>query len=288
MRSIAFATYRGLPELSVGDQLAAAQLLARGVTVQPISWDADADWSSFEAVIVRSCWDYTTRLGEFLAWADRVAAQTPLWNPPSLLRWNAHKTYLRDLGERGVDIVPTEWLPPGGAASFAEVLEARGWGEVVLKPIVSASANDTWRADRARPHEGQALLNRLLRGSGALVQPFLPEIMSGGEWSFVVFSSSYSHAVCKRPAPGDFRVQLEFGGTVRRRHAPEALVAQAPARDQRPRRTLALRARRRRRGRRAPPRDGGRMHRARALPRRRPGHGRLFRRRRRGPVVLPR
>jgi hypothetical protein len=228
MRSIAFVTYQGLPELSASDQLARAELLARGVAVEAVAWhDPAVDWPRFEAVVLRSCWDYTARLNDFLAWAERVATQTTLWNPWPLVDWNVRKTYLRDLSERGVDIVPSEWLLPGSVASFAQVLEARGWGEVVLKPLVSASAEDTFRLDRSRGGEGQALLDRLRRGSGALVQPFLPEIVAAGEWSFVLLSSGYSHAVCKRPKPGDFRVQFEFGGTVRRRHPPPALLAQA-------------------------------------------------------------
>jgi glutathione synthase/RimK-type ligase-like ATP-grasp enzyme len=228
MKPIAFATQRGLLELAPGDRLAADELRARGVAVEAAAWDDPAiDWRRFGAVVVRSCWDYTARLADFLAWADRVAAETALWNPPALLAWNARKTYLRDLAARGVDIVPTEWLPPGSAASLDDIARARGWSEVVVKPIVSASATDTFRIPAAQALQAQPLLDRLLRGSGALVQPFLPEIQSAGEWSLVFFSSGYSHAVGKRPAPGDFRVQLEHGGSLRRRHAPEALIAAA-------------------------------------------------------------
>jgi glutathione synthase/RimK-type ligase-like ATP-grasp enzyme len=228
MKPIAFATHRGLLELGPGDQLAAAELIARGVAVEAAAWDDPAiDWRRFAAVVVRSCWDYTARLDAFLAWADRVAAQTPLWNPPALLSWNARKTYLRDLAARGVDIVPTEWLLPGSAASLDDIARARGWSEIVVKPLVSASAADTFRIPAAQAASAQPILDRLRRGSGALVQPFLPEIQSAGEWSFVFFSSGYSHAIGRRPAPGDFRVQLEHGGTLRRRHAPEALLTRA-------------------------------------------------------------
>jgi hypothetical protein len=231
MKPIAFATYRNLPELAAGDQLAVAALRARGLAAEAVCWDDPAaDWRRFAAVIVRSCWDYTERLDEFLAWADRVAELTALWNPAALVHWNARKTYLRELGERGVDIVPCAWPAPGDPASLADLIEGRGWDEVVVKPIVSASAADTWRIDRAGRADGQVILDRLRRGRGAVVQPFLPEITSAGEWSFVFFAAiGYSHAVCKRPRPGDFRVQLEHGGTIRRRQPPPALLAQARA-----------------------------------------------------------
>lgn len=231
MKPIALATYRDLPELAASDQLAVAALRARGLAAEAVRWDDPAaDWRRFAAVIVRSCWDYTARLDEFLAWADRVAELTALWNPAALVRWNARKTYLRELGERGIEIVPSEWLAPGDSASLADLIEARGWDEVVIKPIVSASAVDTWRIDRARRAIGEGILDRLRRGPGAIVQPFLSEIASAGEWSFVFFAATgYSHAVYKRPRPGDFRVQLEHGGTIRRRQPPPVLLAQARA-----------------------------------------------------------
>ena len=45
-----------------------------------------------------------------------------------------------------------------------------------------------------------------------MVQQFVPEILRAGEWSLVFIGGKYSHSVIKRPAPGDFRVQREFGG----------------------------------------------------------------------------
>ncbi len=45
-----------------------------------------------------------------------------------------------------------------------------------------------------------------------LVQPFADEIVTSGEWSVVFFDGEYSHAVLKKPASGDFRVQEELGG----------------------------------------------------------------------------
>jgi hypothetical protein len=57
-------------------------------------------------------------------------------------------------------------------------------------------------------------LRRLLADGDVLVQRFLPEVQGEGEWSFVFFAGEFSHAVLKRPALGDFRVQEELGGSV--------------------------------------------------------------------------
>ena len=60
-----------------------------------------------------------------------------------------------------------------------------------------------------------------------LVQPFVPEVQDPGEWSLIFLDGVFSHAVVKRPAAGDFRVQEEFGGTRHPADAPPELVAQA-------------------------------------------------------------
>ena len=44
-----------------------------------------------------------------------------------------------------------------------------------------------------------------------MLQPFAPEIVTEGEWSFLFFSGEFSHAVCKTPAQGDYRIQHYHG-----------------------------------------------------------------------------
>ncbi|HET8775092.1 MAG TPA: hypothetical protein VFP80_14925, partial [Thermoanaerobaculia bacterium] len=175
---IALVTWRGLPELAADDRLLRDALVRRGVDVRAVVWDdPDAGWRSFDAIVVRSTWDYHKRLDEFRAWLDRMEG-LPLWNPPAVLRWNTHKSYLFDLQARGIAIVPTLLVP-------------RGQGFIV-KPAVSATA---FRTER---HETDC---------DVLVQPFVPEIVTDGELSFVFLGRRFSHAVRKRAASGDFRVQ---------------------------------------------------------------------------------
>src|SRR5207247_1506148 len=78
----------------------AAEALRRlGDLVEPIPWDTTGvGWAAFDAVVVRSVWDYHLRPAEFLRWVEAVdRAGTPLLNPAVVLRWNHHKSYLRDL-----------------------------------------------------------------------------------------------------------------------------------------------------------------------------------------------
>jgi glutathione synthase/RimK-type ligase-like ATP-grasp enzyme len=212
---IAFATWRGLPELSADDQLAAGAVAARGAEVVPLVWDDPAvNWTDFDTVIVRSTWDYHHRPAEFLDWITRLEhAAVRVWNPPSLLRWNLDKRYLGELERQGVPVVPTVTVAKGAGATLAEVLVEARWDTAVVKPAVSASAHETWRTSRASAAADAVRFAALLAAGDVLVQPYL-DAVEEGEWSLCFVGGCYSHAVLKRPRRGDFRVQPELGGEV--------------------------------------------------------------------------
>ena len=124
-------------------------------------------------------------------------------NRPRLLRWNADKRYLRQLEAAGASIPATVWIEDREEVSVHEILASRGWESAVVKPTVSASARNLRRIFKDEP---------VVRLKGpAMVQQFVPEIL-GGEWSLVFIGGKHSHSVIKRPTPGDFRVQWQFGG----------------------------------------------------------------------------
>lgn len=215
MPHIALATYSAFPELPPDDQVLQRALERRGAAVRPVLWDSGADWAAFDIVVVRSCWDYHLRHAEFLSWTDRVErAGAALHNAPSILRWNSDKRYLRDLEQAGVDVVHTRWVdetaePP----TLALVLAEEGWDDVVIKPAISASANDTFRIPGRQVADWETRFNTMARRGPVMVQPFVSEVKRDGEWSLVFIGGEFSHAMLKRPAPGDFRVQTEHGGT---------------------------------------------------------------------------
>jgi len=233
---VALASYAQLPELNADDQLLLAALRAAGALAEPAVWDAPGDWTGFDVVVVRSCWDYHRRWAEFLAWIDRVAAAgARLVNPAPLLRWNGDKRYLGELAAAGARVVPTARVVPAApgdpAPSLGAVLRARGWDEAVVKPAVSASAHATWRTGLDRAGHDEPRFAALLAAApqGLLVQPFVEEVVAEGEWSLVFLGGRFSHAVRKRTAAGDFRVQAEFGGRADALVPPPALVADARA-----------------------------------------------------------
>lgn len=195
--AIAVATSAALPGLDPDSVPLLAALRDRGVDARPTVWnDPAVDWSGFDAVLVRSTWDYFDRFGEFLAWVEHVPV--PMFNPPEVVTWNAHKGYLRDLAERGVPVVETVWLATGEGTEVP-------WREAIVKPAVAGSAKGLRRA--AAGERVDALHDDLL------VQPFLPSIREEGELSLLYAAGELTHAVRKTPRPGDIRVQTEWGGS---------------------------------------------------------------------------
>ncbi len=230
---VTLATYERLPGLTADDRALAAALERRGVRAVAGVWSDPAHWAGDPGlVVVRSCWDYHRRLPEFAAWLDALHGRgVVVRNPLPALRWNARKRYLLDLAARGVATLPTVLLPFTDGAALAGQLAALAaddparWRDVVVKPEVSASA---WLTVRARvPADAAELhaLDGLPAGAHVLVQPYEPSVAELGETSLVYLGDGFSHAVSKRPAPGDFRVQEELGGSSRPVHASAALVA---------------------------------------------------------------
>jgi glutathione synthase/RimK-type ligase-like ATP-grasp enzyme len=205
------ATCRKQPALTPDDGLLRRALEARGAVVRVAPWDA-IDPDAAPSVCLRSTWDYHHRWAEFRPWVQRFAAgQGRLWNPAPTVLWNADKIYLRELAEAGVAMPATRWCEPGERPDIDGFLRELGLSRAVLKPRVSATAHGTYALEPGR------LLSEAewapLEASGSLLQGFVPEILEG-ETSLIFVDGAFTHAVHKRPAAGEFRVQRDFGGTI--------------------------------------------------------------------------
>lgn len=229
LSTIALVTCDAYHELTADDRLLLPALERLGLRPVPARWDDPAQrWETFGAVILRSCWDYHHRATEFENWLDRLeSGGARVHNGVATLRWSMRKTYLRDLEAAGMRVAGTVWAAMGSATSLAEIAEATGWDTMVVKPVVSASAYHTWLVERAGEHSDEERFARLLRERDLMVQPFLPVVAAEGELSLIFIGGGFSHAVRKRPKPGDFRVQEEHGGTAEREEVPPDLVRQA-------------------------------------------------------------
>lgn len=218
MPRCAFLTTDDLDEYIVDDRYAADALRDRGWRVDDVVWhDRSIRWDGFDVVVIRSTWDYHHRLEEFLnvlATIDRSDAA--LENRFPLIRWNAHKRYLRDLEEAGFPIVSTVWYDRLEVGQVEELFDELGAGEIVVKPAVGAGADDLFRLERGADADLLARIERTFADRPLLAQPFVPEVARDGEYSLCYFGGRFAHAVRKVPAERDFRVQEERGAEISR------------------------------------------------------------------------
>jgi glutathione synthase/RimK-type ligase-like ATP-grasp enzyme len=214
---IALVTCEEFPQLPPDDLPLSAALRERGAEVEAAIWsDRSVAWEKYDQCILRATWDYCDRYDEFVEWLISVGAKTRVRNPPALALWNSHKRYLRDLQARGVAVPRTEWLMRGDGADLRSIFSHHGFDRAVIKPQIGATARHAMVAGAENMQSAQEHLDRHLQQEDMMVQEFLPAVLSEGEESFVFIQGEFSHAVRKRPAPGDFRVQAEHRGTVER------------------------------------------------------------------------
>lgn len=186
----------------------AAPLRAAGLDVEARDWVQAGDLADFDLVLPLLVWGYPFAPDQWAEAVDRWEGQgVRLHNPAPVLRWNADKAYLGRLAELGAPVVPTRHYTQLNRAGLEEAALAFGTDRLVAKPRISSSA---WQTIRWSP--GQTLDGG--PEGAAMVQPYLPEIERSGEVSLIFFGGAYSHAISKRPQPGDFRVQPEFDGII--------------------------------------------------------------------------
>jgi glutathione synthase/RimK-type ligase-like ATP-grasp enzyme len=213
LADVVLVTGQVMPHGPATENLLLAEALARrGITTVVEPWGSPGSVAG-RVVVVRTTWDYTEHVSDFLDWTRRAAATTTLVNPAEIIEWNSHKSYLLDLAYAAVPVMPTELIRNGiTEADRREVLEEYD-GDIVIKPAVSVGAIGTIRTSAASDL-ATAHLRALTETGDALVQPFEPAILDG-ETSLIYFGGELSHAVRKIPAGGDYRVQVFHGGVVK-------------------------------------------------------------------------
>ena len=192
MALVGLATCRELPVDSNDNELLTTALAARGIdTAEPIWNDDKVDWSRFDLVVIRTTWDYTHYLADFLAW---VHSLTSVANPASVVAWNTDKHYLANLAERGVGVVPTTFV--NSLAEF-EVPEAERF---VVKPTVGAGSMGAERFESTQITEAKCHAESLFsQGRDVMIQPYLEGVDAVGETGIIVLDGVISHAIEKGP-----------------------------------------------------------------------------------------
>lgn len=231
MRRAAFLTLSDPTGFVIDDDLAHEPMRRRGWQVDTVPWDRKGvDWGSYDRVVLRSTWDYQHHQEKFLATLAAIeAAGVRLDNSLKIVRWNMHKTYLRDLDARGVAIVPTLWRDGLAPGALLPLFDEVASDEAVIKPVTSGNAEGAYRLDRARAKAQATEIENYFAGRPLMMQPFERGILVEGEFSMIYFNGELSHSILKVPKPGDFRVQEEHGADIIAVRPEPALVAAGDA-----------------------------------------------------------
>jgi glutathione synthase/RimK-type ligase-like ATP-grasp enzyme len=195
-----------------------------GADTQFRSWTAPGDISHFALVLPMIAWGYQRDCRAWFALLDRMEAEgLPVINPASVLRWNTDKAYLSQLADTGIATVPTRVTLALTHNDIISSVEAFGTDILVVKPPISGGADGTFKLGPA-----DAIPDKV-SGKPMMIQPYQPSIAEEGEFSLFYFDDHFSHAIIKRPAAGDFRVQDQFGGYEESISAPDEAKTSANA-----------------------------------------------------------
>jgi glutathione synthase/RimK-type ligase-like ATP-grasp enzyme len=228
MKAVGFVTYKQSSKLTESDQFIVPPLKKRGFEAHAVAWDdTRIDWTRFDVIVLRSCWNYHLHYEQFLAWLNRIKRlKVPVWNPIPVIRWNSNKKYLKDLEYKGVPVIPTVFIEKGTTYFLSDIAKHKGWKDLVIKPAIGASSYNVCLVKQNEYDKKQNEFVKLSGQSDVCIQPFVKEIYNG-EYSLIFLGNQYSHAVLKIPKKGDFRSNCETGGAEKRIEPEKRIIQQA-------------------------------------------------------------
>ncbi|NVJ85394.1 MAG: hypothetical protein HWE15_03765 [Algoriphagus sp.] len=227
MPSCAFLSIANTEGWFIDDDLVHPFLKSLGWEIKNIPWNQDTNWETFDLVVIRSPWDYQQHLEEFIKVLEKIEkSRAVLLNPFDIVKWNIHKNYLFELEEKGVELVPTIRFSTLSAAQLEEAFNQFESQEIIVKPLVGANADDTFRLQKSVPTDWEKAI-KVFQFKEGMIQPFMDAIVEEGEFSLMYFQGHLSHSILKTVGAGDFRVQEEHGGGVIAIESPESSILAA-------------------------------------------------------------
>ena len=215
MKNCAFLTLCERGDFVIDDEHAIEPLAELGWDVSTVSWrQTRTPWSEFDAVIIRSTWDYFDDVSGFLEVLRQIDRETSMANSLDIVRWNLEKTYLADLENKGIGVVPTIWPDQVQPDSFQAFSGQLGDTELVIKPVIGANGDNAFRVTPADSLQRRTMISDCFGERRAMVQRFMPLIKTEGEFSLFFFDGEFSHAILKTPAESEFRSQEEHGSNI--------------------------------------------------------------------------
>lgn len=211
------------------DEILFKFLKEKGLDITMEVWsDPNVDWKAYDLAVLKSPWDYFDKIDQFQQWLNTLEnLNVSLLNPVKVVKWNSDKHYLQEIADAGLLVVPTLYFEKGKNPDLSVYFEQLKSETLIVKPCISGGSKNTIKVSRANLTEVSSLVQGYLTEEAYMVQPFLKEIETEGEWSFLFFNGKFSHSLLKKAKPGDFRVQHYLGGTIHTETAPDSLLRSA-------------------------------------------------------------
>ena len=215
MPNCAFLTIENTEGWFIDDDLAHEPLGALGWSVHNVPWTIKTNWNDFDIVVLRSTWDYQSNIPQFIDVLEEIEKSSAvLFNSLQTVRWNIDKSYLLELQNCGIKIVPTAIFEHLEEKAILEAFERYNVNEIIVKPIVGANADDTFRINRSADKNLIESITTTFQSKQGFLQPFIQSVIEEGEFSVIFLNGQISHVILKTVGQGDFRVQEEHGGGV--------------------------------------------------------------------------
>lgn len=225
---IALLTCQKLPQLYPTDQLLIPELAKHNIIAEAAIWDDKTiNWTDFDYLVFRNTWDYYKKEEQFNAWLEYIQQSgIKTLNAIEIIQRNKHKFYLLDLERQGIKILPTVFIDKTPELDLVQLIP-NSWEKAVIKPAYSAGSYLTEVFETRQMQQVNLQYRPIAKEKELLLQKFMPEIVSEGETSFIFFNKKFSHCVNKKPAHGDFRVQVQYGGNYVAIQPSQDLINQA-------------------------------------------------------------
>lgn len=217
MTKIALITDINNPNLPPDDLVLIDLFCRSGIKAIPAVWNnREIIWSDYDAIILRSCWDYFHNFDKFLTWIKSLERNNQkLINPAGTVLWNSHKKYLLDLRNNGLTIVPSILVKRNSNDYWVSKIYFNKWPTIIVKPAVGTGSHNVRLFDSGNQSDIRGYCAKLLRDNDIIIQPYLPEITTEGEISMIFIDGTFSHSVLKIPGKNNFRANPAFGASIK-------------------------------------------------------------------------
>lgn len=200
----------------------------RGIQTRLVTWENQSiQWNEAPLAINRVVSSYMFNPDKFVDWSKKVEKHTTLWNSSPVIEWNIHKKYLLKLIDSGIPVPETKYIPQTTQETISEILDEFPFNDFVLKPCICNGSIGLKRFQKDSADLETHYNNLITHGykqdfeftddifeyspGDILIQRYVPEIKTHGEASLFYFGGEFSHAVLKKPKPGDFRAHTIWG-----------------------------------------------------------------------------